>query len=119
MDFDQFDIKQQDFKATMCSSGEELLLKLRSMQDCGCKKLRIIITDYQMGAKKLNGAQTAQKVRETGYKGPVVLRTGENKDELLQINKDLEKIVDSIVEKSDFKKGKTIITQYLKQKSCY
>lgn len=79
MDFEQIDIKQAEFRADLCLSGEELIDKYHLMKNCGCRKLRMVITDYYMGEKKFTGYETAKTIREAGFEGPLLLRTSEKK----------------------------------------
>jgi len=97
-----------------CFSGEELLEKLNKAQKCGCETTRLVIIDYQMGEKKLNGVETCIQVRENGYKGHILLRTSESKDSLKTIHKDFEQlfkenIINVLVDKSDASFGESFI----------
>jgi len=114
LDFEQIGVKKEEFRYELCSSGEELVEKFIHMQTCTCKKLRVIVTDYQMGEKKLNGFSTSLKLRELGHKGPVLLRTAENKQELIEKHTDLEIIIDVVIEKGNIGGGKETIMKYLK-----
>jgi len=115
-DTESSDFKRQGSSVELFSSGEELIKRFSSMKLCACNKLRVIITDYQMGDNKLNGAETAKKLREMGYKGPLLMRTSEKLDELAEFHPYLPTIVNCLIEKSDIKQGKETILKYLKQK---
>jgi len=109
--------EQEDVNVQLSFSGEELLEKLEKIKACGCEKIRLVILDYQMGDDKLNGVATAKKLRETGYGGPVLLRTSEKKEELERKHENFEglikdKVIDTIVPKSDSKLGKELIEFY-------
>jgi len=106
--------RSKDLCLRTCFSGEELLVKLNKVQECGCEGTRLVIIDYQMGEKKLNGVDTCIKVRKGGYKGPVLLRTSETRDSLKKIHQDFEQllegnIINALINKSDTSFGENII----------
>jgi len=107
-------MKTEDLSLRTCFSGEELLDKLSGVVECGCKTTKLVIIDYQMGDKKLNGVETCIKVRKDGYKGHVLLRTSETKDSLKKNHKDFEQllqenIINVLVSKSDASFGNKFI----------
>jgi len=105
---------KNDLRLKSCYSGEDLVKNISQMVTCGCKTLRLVITDYNMGHNKLNGVQTAKKLREVGYKGIILLRTSEKRSYLLGQHGDFEKmieekVIDVLIDKGDLKKGKEVI----------
>lgn len=119
LDFSELPISRDNLRVKMCFSGEELLEELKDILQCGCSKLMLIITDYSMGNTKLDGINTASKVREAGYEGQVLLRTSETVEFLKSKHLNLDKIVgtriiDELVSKADFQQGKEVIQDFLK-----
>jgi len=111
---EEMSLKSQDLCLCTCFSGEELLEKLNKITECGCGTTRLVIVDYQMGEKELNGVETCIKVRKDGYKGNVLLRTSETEISLKKSHQDLdqlfqENIIDVLVNKSDATFGKKFI----------
>jgi len=109
--------KGEALKLDLNTCGEDMIKKFSALHlKCNCKKLKMIITDYQMGKDKMNGAETAEKLRVLGYLGPILLRTSEIKSELIDKHPKLEKIVNYIIDKSTIKEGEEIFIQHLKTK---
>ena len=109
------------FKFEVCFSGEELLEKLRQTRHCGCDRPALIIVDYNMGGDKLNGVQTAIKIRESGYKGPIVLRTSETQEHLRTRHMNFEQMlkdgrINMLMDKKNISESKEAIQKYLTQK---
>ena len=110
-------VKGETLKLDLNTCGEDMIKKFSALHlKCNCKKLKMIITDYQMGHDKLNGAETAEKLRVLGYLGPILLRTSEVKADLIEKHPELEKTVNCIIDKSTIKEGEEIFVQYLKPK---
>jgi len=103
-----------------CFSGEELIEKLNIMIKCGCSTTKLVIIDYHMGEKKLNGVETAEQVRKDGYKGLLLLRTGETEASLKENHDDFEKLlqektIDALVHKADASFGKKFIHRFVSE----
>jgi len=123
MDFDSFAVKKEDFRLGMYKSGEELLEVYRKTKFCGCGSVLLIITDFNMGEKNLNGIELTCAVRKLDYKGPVMLRTSEKPVDLVKEKIDLEdllekKTLDKYVEKQNHAMTKEIIGEFLKKRAC-
>jgi len=119
LDLHSIGVEKEDVHIQLSFSGEELLEKLEKIKACGCEKVKLIILDYQMGDDKLNGVATAQKLRESGYRGPTLLRTSEKKEDLCERHENFDilvkdKVIDTIIPKSDSKLGKEMIEFYYK-----
>ena len=100
-------------------SGEELLEKYAKIKN-GCQgcQLKLVIVDYQMGDNKMNGVEVCKKLREIGYKGALVLRTSETEECLKKNHRDFDslinqRIITTLVSKSDAKGGRKIVDEYL------
>jgi len=123
MDFDSFAVTKQDFRLGLYKSGEELLEAYRKVKVCGCKSAMLIITDFNMGEKNLNGIELTSAVRKLDYKGPVMLRTSEKPSDLKREKIDIENLlekkeINSYIEKQNHNMTKEIIGQFLKKRSC-
>lgn len=106
--------KPEDHCLQTCFSGEELIESLNKVMECGCGTMKLVITDYQMGEKNLNGVETSVKARKGGYKGPLFLRTSETKDFLKENHEDFElllkeNVINVLVNKSDVSFGQKFI----------
>jgi len=106
-------------KVQLCFSGEELLECHIEVRKCGCKRLILMIIDYQMGKGKLNGIDTSFAVRKSGYNGFVLLRTSETQESLKFLHGNFDeiledKIISAFVVKTDLRQGKEIIQSALK-----
>ena len=111
---------KEGLKYEIFTSGEELIQKFQRMQACGCKKITLIITDYNMGNKKLNGVDTIQVLRKKGYTGPVVLRTSEDQEYLTNEHPDFlemleNEVITNYVKKQSFKEAKEVIVNLIKK----
>ncbi len=123
MDFDSFAVKKEDFRLGMYKSGEELLEAYRKVKLCGCGSVLLVITDFNMGEKNLNGVQLVSAVRKLDYKGPVVLRTSEKPVDLAKEKINVEELLEkktlnSYVEKANHAMTKEIIGEFLKKRAC-
>jgi len=110
----------QNLSMHICFSGEELIEKMDKGSKCGCDVTKIVIVDYQMGEKKLNGVETSVKVRKDGYKGHLLLRTSETKDSLKKNHQDFdillkEKVINVLVDKSDMTFGERFIQRLVSE----
>ncbi len=81
---------------------------------------RLVIVDYQMGKKKLNGVETSLVVRKDGYKGHLLLRTSETKDSLKENHKGFEQllqknVINFLVSKSDVTFGDKFIQRLVSE----
>jgi len=104
----------------LLASGEELLQRFQQIQACGCGKPLLVICDYNMGHRKLNGVETILALRKRGYTGPVILRTSEDEDYLTGKHSDFielvnSEVITSYVKKQSFKEAKEAIQRVLKQ----
>ena len=104
----------------LCFYGEELIERFNKIAACGCNKLMLAIIDYSMGDTKLNGVETAIKLRKSGYKGPVILRTSETEEYLNTQHIDLyflfkTKVISEMVGKDNLKHIKEVIERYIKK----
>ena len=114
--FDDLVIEKKDFQHTFFACGEELLTGYQKLLEGPM----FIITDYQMGAKKMNGVDTILALRKLGYKGAIILRTSEKQSELKENHPELEKLLESqqisfLVDKSNHLKMKEIVHMLLKK----
>ena len=95
LDFEGLAIEKKDFGFDLFKSGEELLTRYQSTKICRCTSRRLmIIVDYNMGKGKMNGIETALKLREIGFAGIIILRTSETDEYLKENHKDLERILE-------------------------
>jgi len=111
---------KESFRFELFSSGEDLVKKFNKLKACKCDRPLLIITDYNMGEKKLNGLEMIKILRRAGYKGALVLRTSEELEDLSKKHLDLEdmlesKTIDYYVEKNNFKKAKEVIQTLVKR----
>jgi len=107
-------IESQDLCLHACSSGEELIKKMNKILKCGCHTTKLMILDYQMGEKNLNGVETSVKVRKDGYDGNLLLRTSETKDSLKKNHQNFElllkdHVINVLVNKNDMTFGENFI----------
>ena len=103
-----------NFKIQALFSGEKLLEALKKILECGCKKLKLIISDYFMGKDKMNGVKVCKSVRDMGYDGYTLLRTSETKTSLHSKHEDLDEminkdIISRFLMKKDLKATKELI----------
>ena len=122
LDFEGVMISRQELRIKFCYSGEELSQKVDAIKKCRCNNLILLITDYNMGDEKLNGISTSVKVRDIGYKGPLLLRTGDSKESLMSAHEELDsllenKTIDAVIDKGDLKGGKQLIQACLRESS--
>jgi len=109
-------------KFEIFESGEHLVKRYIQTRECGCNSLKLAITDYNMGHKKLNGVETIINLRKNGYAGSVILRTSETKAYLCKHHPNFEEMlekgfIDCYVEKNNLKKAKEVIQQMSSTKS--
>jgi len=119
LDFDSLGIDKENLKVEVCRSGEELLERYKKYKDCVCGKQVLVITDYYMGDKNLNGVETTLALRMAGYKGPVVLRSSESKEVLCRKHvylKDMLKMktIDCFLNKNSVRKTKEVLENLMK-----
>mgnify|MGYP003578495853 CR=1 FL=1 len=79
----------------MFSSGEELVTYFSEICSCPCGTLTMIITDYSMGIGKMNGVETLLAIREKGFKGPIILRTSEDREALNKLHGNFENLLET------------------------
>jgi len=114
--FDDLVVEKKDFQHTVFACGEDLLTRYQKLVEGPL----FIITDYQMGAKKMNGVDTILALRKLGYKGAIILRTSEKQSELKENHPELEELLESqqisfLVDKSNHLKMKEIVHMLLKK----
>lgn len=93
--FDGLNIEKKDFRLKMFSSGEELVTYFSEICSCTCGTLTMIITDYSMGIGKMNGVETLLAIREKGFKGPIILRTSEDREALNKLHGNFENLLET------------------------
>jgi len=118
LNFDGLSINKETFKLHLSFSGEEMLAKLAQIKACGCKSLKLVISDYFMGNNNLNGVATCLKVRENGYTGPVLLRTSETQEHLNTQHENFselleEEVINQVLSKTEVNHGKEVIRNIL------
>jgi len=118
LNFEGLAINKETFKLHLSFSGEEMLTKLEQIKACGCKSLKLIISDYYMGNANINGIATCLKVRESGYTGSVLLRTSETQEHLKTQHENFvelleEQVINQIVSKTEVNHGKEVIRNAL------
>jgi len=119
LDFDSLTIDKENLKVEVCRSGEELLDKYNQYKACVCGRQVMVITDYYMGEKNLNGVETTLALRMAGFKGPVVLRTSESKEALCRKHVYLSdmlkmKTIDQLINKNSVRKTKEVLENLMK-----
>jgi len=115
---------KESVKFEIFTSGEELIQKYQRMQACGCGKIALVISDYNMGYRRLSGVDTILALRKKGYTGPVVLRTSEDKDYLMSEHPNFEEmleneVITNYVKKQSFKEAKEVITNLIKKSEIH
>jgi len=110
---------KEGFRFEIYTSGEDLIHRYQGIQNCGCGKLALIITDYEMGYKRLNGVETIIQLRRRGYSGSVVLRTSEEKEQLMKNHDNFgemleSEFINSYIMKQSFKEAKETIQSLIK-----
>jgi len=116
--FEKLHLAKETFKLDLSFSREELLAKLAQIKDCGCKSLKLIISDYRMGNTNIDSVITCLRARETGYNESILLRTSvaqeylksqhENLEELLE-----EEVINQVVSKTEVHQSKDVIQNIL------
>jgi len=110
----------ENFRFELFPTGETLLARFDKIKSCKCGRTVLVITDYNMGLKKLNGVQTVSALRKAGFSGSVVLRTSEEKEDLYKAHPNLSEMLMSetiscFVEKNNLKKAKDAIQNLVKK----
>lgn len=120
LDFDLLPLNKEDMKIHVCSSGEELISQYKKQKQCKCGGKMLVITDYDMGSKNLNGIETIICLRKEGYNGSIILRTSEKKEVLRKVHgiffDDMmnSKMIDCFLNKEHNRETKEMIQNYLK-----
>jgi len=109
------DILKGSVKLYMSFSGSELLSKFKALLDKESKPPLLIITDMNMGENSINGIITAQKLRENGYTGPIILRSSESESHISEVlHKELENgTITHYLEKINYADFKKIVERYV------
>ena len=110
-------VQKDDEGVRVIKSGEDLLGKYCKQKMCNCKAPKLVITDYDMGESKLNGIETAIKLRKVGYDGPIILRTSETRDKLKKNHPYLspllqEKVIDYVLSKNSHQQITEVIHKF-------
>jgi len=118
LNFEGLAINKETFKLHLSFSGEELIAKLAQIKECGCKSLKLIISDYYMGNANISGVTTCLKVREAGYTGTVLLRTSETQEHLKTQHENFvqlleRQVINQVVSKTEVNHGKEVIRNAL------
>jgi len=119
IDFDALPIEKRNFRVKVVKSGEELLEEYNEMRFCcNCHSLAMVITDYDMGRYKKTGVATALELRRLGYRGPLMLRTSETREYLIEHHPNFEEMIerrtiDYYIEKSAHIKMKQVFEKVL------
>jgi len=110
----------ENFRFELFPTGETLLARFDKIKSCKCGRTVLVITDYNMGLKKLNGVQTVSALRKAGFAGSIILRTSEEKEDLYKAHPNLSEMLMSetiscFVEKNNLKKAKDAIQNLVKK----
>lgn len=110
---------KEGFRFEIYTSGEDLIHRYQAIQNCSCGKTVLIITDYEMGHKRLNGIETIEQLRRRGYGGSVVLRTSEEREQLMKKHANFgemleSEFINSYITKQNFKEAKETIQNLVK-----
>jgi len=116
--YDNLSIPKNEFHYDISYSGNELIMKYQKMQKEGIKDPPLVITDYYMGKTNLTGVSTAIELRKIGYKGHIILRTSETREEIIKNNPNFQKLLDEetincLLDKSNLSASKDILQSYL------
>ena len=119
LNYDGLSITKENVRVQLSFSGESLIENYKRMAKCQCNNLMVVIVDYHMGSNKLNGVQVCKELRSLGFEGPILLRTSESENSLLENHKDFlelieNKTINAMLKKSDSKLGKEAIKSYMK-----
>jgi len=119
LDFDLLPLNREEMKIYICSSGEELISQYQKQKNCKCGGKMLVITDYDMGSKNLNGIETIICLRKEGYHGSIILRTSEKKEVLRKLHENFgdmldSKMIDCFLNKEHSRDTKEMIQNYLK-----
>jgi len=119
LNYDGLPITKENIRVQLSFSGESLLDHYKGVAKCQCNNLMVVIVDYHMGDNKLNGVQVCKELRNLGFEGPLLLRTTESENFLLEKHKDFleligNKTINALLKKSDSKLGKEAIKSYMK-----
>ena len=63
IDYHTINIPKEELKISMHTSGEDLINNFQKMISCGCGKLKLVITDFYMGSRNMNGMETVLKLQ--------------------------------------------------------
>jgi len=119
LDYGKLNIDKTEFRYKIFTSGEDLLKNYQKIKKCGCNTLTLVISDFNMGEKNLNGVETAVKLRENGFSGHIALRTSEEKDYLSRQHNNLNEMlrlkeIDCILDKTSHVNTKKAVEGFLK-----
>jgi len=119
LDYEKLSLDKTDFRYQIFTSGEDLLKKYQKIKKCGCDTLTLVISDYSMGEKKLNGVETALQLRQNGFSGNIALRTSEERDYLCRNHQNLNEMlrlkeIDCILDKTSHVNTKKAVEGFLK-----
>ncbi len=120
INFDDLDIEKENFAMEVFECGEDLLKSFDLLSNCPCHRgCLFVILDFNMGETKMNGLETALKLREKGYEKKIVLRTSESEEDLRKKFVDWDEIIKEetitrVLEKSNHSETKEVIHDLLK-----
>jgi len=119
--FDDINIEKEDFTLEVYECGEDLLKSYDLLSKCPCHKgCLFVILDFNMGETKMNGLETALKLRERGYEKKIVLRTSDSEEVLRKKFENWDEIIKKetitcVLEKSNHSETKEVIHDLLKK----
>ncbi len=119
LDYAKLNIDKTEFRFKIFKSGEDLLKSYQKIKKCGCDTLTLVISDYNMGEKNLNGVETAFKLRQMGFSENIALRTSEERDYLCRQHNNLNEMlrlkeIDCILDKTSHANTKKAVEGFLK-----
>mmetsp|Transcript_26319 Transcript_26319/g.23194 ORF Transcript_26319/g.23194 Transcript_26319/m.23194 type:complete len:218 (+) Transcript_26319:69-722(+) len=117
--FDSTKVNKNDFRFDFSFTGDELIKKYQKLRgSCVWGRPLMMILDFNMGKNAMNGILTAIKLKELGFKGPIILRTSDSYETLIKSHKNLDKllqskIIDRVLGKDDLQETKITLQEYL------
>jgi len=110
----------ENLKFEIFLNGEDLIKRFNKIKECGCGKNVLIISDYNMGPKNLNGVEVIKILRSNGFTGCAVLRTSEEEIHLNKQHPEFAEMIEkqqisSFLRKQNFKEAKEEIQKLIKK----
>jgi len=110
---------EENFKIELFDSGEKLLDKYQKVHLCGCEKVLLVISDFHMGEKCMNGISTIAELRGKGYSKTIMMRTAETLDSLSKSSMEAPQLIEehdiNLLNKSDLAKFKELVQYFLEK----